>query len=215
MSARVTFAVCIMLCVVPLASYGQIWDLAGDFSATQNPTGAWSYGWRAAPGDPLVLFTDHEYPCPTLASWVYRHEPYSEPCLVQNPLEYPVSCFSWVLEPHKVLFHPGPEQQGVARWTAPADLEADLTVHFVSIDFGDKIVHVYYNQTELFSATLANDDAADFSKRISFRAGDTIDCAIDPISFYYDSTQLDVTLEATQPTPVDEESWGGVKAVFR
>jgi hypothetical protein len=45
--------------------------------------------------------------------------------------------------------------------------------------------------------------------------GDVLDCAISPISFYWDSTQLAVVLETTEPVPVAETTWGQVKAIFR
>ncbi len=213
--ARLLSAACIILCIVPLASVAEVWDLATDFSGTQNPTGAWSYGWRASPGDPLIVYTDHEYPCAEVLPWLVRTGPHYEPSLVQNPHDYPVSCYTWTLPPHKLFFHPGPAQQSVVRWTAPEAMEVQLNAHFVSIDFGDKIVHVYHNQDELFASYLANDDVADFSLRILVDAGDVIDCAIDPISFYYDATMIDVTVERGEPTPVDEATWGHVRAIFR
>src|SRR5712664_4492602 len=33
------------------------WDAAGDFSATSNPSGAWSYGWSASRGSAFNLDT--------------------------------------------------------------------------------------------------------------------------------------------------------------
>jgi len=214
---RTLFAACLFLCIVPLAACAQVWDLAADYSGTQNPNQTWSYGWRIAPNQPnlpLILYTDHNYPCPEFVPWLYDINT-GCPCVVENPYDYPLPCADWVLPPHKVNFHPGPAQQCVVRWTAPTRMEVDLEAHFVSIDYGSKIVHIYLNGTELFTAPLANSDRADFSAALSVGAGDVVDCAIDPVSFYYDSTQIDATFTEVPPTPVNTATWGQVKARFR
>ena len=145
MRNRVVYAACLIVLVSAVAQ-GAGWNLAGDFSATRNPNGAWSYGWRATAVDPLVLYTDHDGQCPELIPWEYNMLIHC-PNLTQNPNDYPVSCFTFVLQPHKLFFHPGPQQQSVVRWTAPTSQEVNLAVDFESIDVGSKIVHVYFNTT--------------------------------------------------------------------
>ena len=51
--AMVTFLV---LITAPLA-FAAIYDVQNDFSITNNPTGAWSYGWESAPGGTFNLYT--------------------------------------------------------------------------------------------------------------------------------------------------------------
>jgi hypothetical protein len=38
------------------------YSAVGDFSATQNPSGAWSYGYRASAGSGFVLYASHARP---------------------------------------------------------------------------------------------------------------------------------------------------------
>jgi hypothetical protein len=199
MVTRIAFTACLLLAVFPIASHGETWNLADDFSAAQNPNGAWSFGWRDTPAQPLTLYVDNSTHYCDLESWMYFIA-YFCPQVQRNPHDYPVSCTTFVLPPHKVMFHPGPAQQSVVRWTAPSDQDVPLTVNFVAIDKGSEIVHVYHNGTQLFSATLDHlGQTADYATTITVQAGDVIDCAISPISFYYDSTQLDIELGIPDP----------------
>ena len=137
------------------------------------------------------------------------------PVVIHSQFPYPVPCASWILDPNKILIHPGPAQQSVVRWTAPENHEINLSAHWMSLDIGAKIVHVYHNGSELFSAELDYlGQTADYSSDISCQAGDVIDCAIDPISFYYDSTELDLILQTVEPSPVSERTWRRTKVAF-
>ena len=213
MKSCIAMAGCVAMAFIPTLAQATVWDLAADFSTTQNPNGAWSYGWRPSPVDPLVLYTDHDYPC-SLAAWV---EDFSLWCpnVVQNPHDYPVACCTWVLDPHKVLFHPGPAQQSVVRWTAPGELDVTVTTHFRSIDIGGKIVYVYVNGVQVYTATLEGlETTGDYTASIIVHGGDVVECAVSPISFYYDSTQVDFVL-VSGLVPAEERTFGQVKAHFR
>ena len=199
MKMRIAGVVCTLLLLCPVVSQGEVWNLANDFSATQNPNGAWSFGWRETPEQPLTLYVDNwDHYC-DLDPWMYFIA-YFCPQVQHNPHDYPVVCTTITLDPHKVMFHPGPAQQSVVRWTSPGNQDVALAAHFVSIDTGSKIVHVYHNGSVLFSVTLEDlGETADYVTTITCQMGDVIDCAIDPISFYYDSTQIDFVLETTEP----------------
>lgn len=215
MNARIVLAACLILVLFPIVSNGEVWNLADDFSATQNPNGAWSFGWRETPVQPLILYVDNWTHYCDVESWMHFIE-YFDPEVQRNPHDYPVSCGTFTLDPHKVMFHPGPAQQSVVRWTSPNDQDVTLAVHFASIDTGSKIVYVYVNGLELYSATLDGlGTTGDYTATLPVHAGDVVDCAVGPISFFYDSTQIDVILETTDPTPAEGTSWGRVKLVFR
>jgi hypothetical protein len=218
MNSRITFAACLILVLFPIVSSGEVWNLADDFSIAQNPNGAWSYGWRTVSEQPLVLYTEHTMRCGApqeLENWNHYIED-DCPRVTHNPQNYPVTCDYAIFEPHTVNFHPGPNQQSVVRWTAPAGADVVLTVHFQAIDTGSSIVTIYHSGTSVFSTTLDYlGETADFSTVMALTAGDVIDCAIDPISFYGDSVQLDFAVETTEPTPVAESTWGRVKVHYR
>jgi hypothetical protein len=218
MNTRIAFVACLLLAAFPIASNGEVWNLANDFSATENPNGAWSYGWRTAPEEPLNLYAEHTARCGAPQELEYWDHYIEDDCprVTRNPQDYPVLCDNDVFEPHKVNFHPGPQQQSVVRWTAPANMEVALTVHFQAISIGSSVVHVCRNGTSLFVATLDGlGQTADYYTTITCQPGDMMDCEVDPISFYGDSVQLDVVLETTGPSPVGEGTWGQVKSLFR
>jgi hypothetical protein len=218
MKSRITMVFCLALVVLPLPSRANVWDLAADFSPTQNPTGPWSYGWRVAPDQPLILYTDHGTRCGApgeLETWVHYIEDWC-PNVTRNPHGYGVPCDEMVYPPHKVVFHPGPAQQCVVRWTAPADQSVTVTADFTSIDSGSKIVYVYVDGTQVYTATLSGvGPTGDYTATISVHAGEQVECAVSPISFYYNSTQLDFLIEANGPTAVARKTFGQVKALFR
>jgi hypothetical protein len=195
---RIGVSVCLLLLTSPIVSYGEVWNLTNDFSITQNPNGAWSYGWREASTDPFVIYVSTGIICHGTPAqydqWWYDVESWT-PGLAHNPKLYPVGCDDWILQPGQCMFHPGPAQQSVVRWTAPASLEATLSAHFASIAHGSETVHVYYNGVERYSAFLSSfGQTADYSTTIAFQPGDVIDCAIDTNAFYSNSTQVEVAL---------------------
>jgi hypothetical protein len=218
MKLRIASAACLIFALFPRASYGQVWNLANDFSATQNPNGAWSLGWRTGPGQPLGLLAVDPIRCGApheLENWDHYIQDYT-PRVTRNPQDYTVYCDYAIFSPHKVNFHPGPHQQSVVRFTAPSDMTAMLIVHFQAVDTGSSLVHIYQNDVSLFSAALKGlGEAADYSAALTCRQGDLIDCAIDPISFYGDSVQIDVLVSSIGTTATTETTWGRMRALYR
>lgn len=87
MSNRFAIAVCSLLALCPIVSNGQPWNLLNDFSATENPHGAWAFGWRSTATAPLNLYTDiaHDVGCtpdPNITVWNYQLYPVA---LVESP----------------------------------------------------------------------------------------------------------------------------------
>ncbi len=199
MKMRIALAGCLLLVLCPVISHGEVWNLGDDFSATQNPNGVWSFGWRDTPEQQLALFTDNSPLNDCDLWWWWDGE--MNPGVWYNFHDEPYHCVStYDLPPHTTYFHPGQTQQTVVRWTAPQDMTVLLTAHFVMWDLGSDIVRVYANGTELFSATLSTLwQPAGYTTRLTVQAGDVIECAVDPISYYYDTTQLDFTVETAGP----------------
>jgi hypothetical protein len=216
MKTRIALAICLLLVLFPIVSYGEVWNLVNDFSGTQNPNGAWSFGWRQTPDQPIILYTDNgdDPVCPGFGfeGWWYN----IDPNVHLNPNDYPVECIGVIRPAHSAWFHPGPAQQSVVRWTAPEDMEVQLVAHFTILDIGSDIVRIYHNGSELFSATLDGlGQGADFTTTLNVSTGDVIDTTVDPISFYYDTTHLDVVLTGEGPTAVRATTWGQVKTLYR
>lgn len=94
MYARLAFVFCLLVVLFPIVSHGEVWNLSDDFSATQNPNGAWSYGWRDAPEEPLTLYTDTgSDPCgQDLPIW-YHNINSQCPMVQHNPFDHQVECW--------------------------------------------------------------------------------------------------------------------------
>ena len=218
MNTRITWAAALALALLPLGASAETWNLATDFSATKNPNGPWSLGWRDNPARPLTLYTDGQTRCGApgeLDPWDHYIQDYT-PSVTRNPQDYPVPCDDLEYRPHRVAFHQGPQQQSVVRFTVPSDGFVTLSVRFEAIDAGSSTVHISHNGASLVSAGLDGlGRTADYSATITCRSGDVIDCAIDPISFYADRVQLDVLVLATDPTATSEGTWGRMKALYR
>jgi hypothetical protein len=217
MNTRIAFAACLLLAVFPIVSNGEVWNLGDDFSATQNPNGLWSFGWREAPEQPLTLFTVNSPPPPHVCDLWWWWDGQMNPGVWDNFHDYPYHCIStYDYPPHTTYFHPGPTQHSVVRWTAPQDMTVQVDAHFVMWDLGSDIVRVYANGTELFSATLSKLwQTADYATSLTVQSGDVIECAVVPISYYYDTTQLNFTVKTAGPTPVGNTTWGQMKSRFR
>jgi hypothetical protein len=199
MNTRIAFAACLILVLFPIVSHGEVWNLTDDFSGTQNPNGAWSYGSRATPEEPLTLFTCNT-PLGGCDIW-WWWDCHRNPGVWDNFHDYPVHCLStYDYQPHTTYFHPDSTKQTVIRWTAPQDMTVQLAAHFVICDYGSDIVRVYANGTELFSATISSLwQTTDYATSRTVQSGDVIECAVAPISWYYSTTQLDFTLETAGP----------------
>jgi hypothetical protein len=202
MKMRIAGVVCTFLLLCPVLTHGEVWSLGDDFSGTQNPNGVWSFGWRDTPEQPLTLFTDNS-PLNDCDLW-WWWDGQMNLGVWHNFHDYPYHCTSiYDYPPHTTYFHPGPTQQSVVRWTAPQDMTVQLAAHFALWDFGfggTEIVRVYANGTELFSTTLSDLVlTADYATSRTVRSGDVIECAVDPISYYYDTTQLTFTVETAGP----------------
>ncbi len=215
------FLTCLWLVLIPFACRAETWNVGDDFSPLANPGGAWSYGWRSNPETPMVLYTehsDHTYWGCELDTWYYDLYEWV-PAVMHNAQADTLVCGPFgvvTVPPNGVTFHPGPDQQSVIRWTSPYSMTVAIHVLFAAADHGSSQVHVYHDGTELFTAGVSGvGDTVEFTGTLELEPGNTVDCAVTPISFYFDTVLVDMTLQGSPPVPVQETSWGGVKALFR
>jgi len=222
MKSFAVLGIALLLTLAPRFAYAETWNVGDDFSPTVNPAGDWSYGWRNAPADPLVLYVVHsnvdEWGDCALDVWYTPPGSWS-PEVWHNPHDYTLWCgpsHSTENPPNSVHFHPGTSEQSVIRWTAPRNMEVSLSAVFTAIDGGSSTVHVYYNGTEVFYARIEGyDDMVDCEKVMQVEAGDIIDCAVGAISYLYDTVRVDITLVSNEPSPTKERTWGSIKSLCR
>jgi Bacterial Ig-like domain len=85
-----------------------VYSVVGNFSGTQNPSGAWSYGYRASAGSGFELYASHARPWgPSFDQWSLYDSPYVTPHVTHNRSGQTAS-YSTITHPPDVLnLHPG------------------------------------------------------------------------------------------------------------
>jgi len=188
------------LSVAPAAMY----DVAADFSATNNPNGPWTYGWSSTLTSALDLYsysTDDR----SLNVWSDSVSG-SPPSVVHNGTTSDIT-----LHPEEITWqagqfalHPGANgEYSHARWTAPYAGTLHIDAMFTALAGATTDVHVLHNGGSLFDGLVDSSHNASWSStNISFGMGDTIDFAVGfgTGGYGYDTTGLSATIYAV-PAP--------------
>jgi hypothetical protein len=186
------------------------WDAAVDFSASANPTGAWSYGWSAGRGSAFNLSTVAGM-AGGLNAWRYSSSQL-EPVVFYNGAPTTVTAFGTSPIPAGSLaFHPGPSgQNAVVRWTAPSAGSYNVVATFTGRDQVGPTstdVAVLSNGGQLWAGAVSGYLATqDFTAGLlKLNAGDTIDFTVgygSDGSYYYDMTGLSARISLPSPPVV-------------
>ena len=186
------------------SSLASTFDAVADYSASQNPTGTWSYGWSTTLVSPLIVYPQSSlfYGYNEISSW---DDPgnlsLGAPCVAKNMTGNVVSRGTVSWQPYQLSFHPG--QTGNfshIRWTAPRSGTVSVTAGFIGIDVVGTTtdVHVVYNGTAIFNDVINRyGDSRSFLTNLSVVAGDIIDFAVGygtDDTFNFDSTGLSATI---------------------
>lgn len=183
-----------------------LYDAVQDLSATQNPSGAWSYGSRAAGGGSFILFTNNNnvYGLPSGMHTWYAPNAYNLPGVIHNGTGATQSYFGATQPTMLLNLYPGAYgERSVVRWTARAAGTAQVAGRFEGLDATTTAVSVVKNgSVSLFNGSVNGlGNQAPFSLSLTVAAGDTIEfqvaCNGD---VQHDSTGLAVTV-TTQGTP--------------
>jgi hypothetical protein len=185
-----------------------VYDAAADFSATDNPNGAWSYGWSHTLGGGFILYTDHRAGIPGLDSWLGDQAPDGNPSLAHNGTDHVIIATTppgIIWQPGQLSLHPGPNgEYSLIRWTAPAAGVIAVNATFSGIDaVGGTTtdVHVLHQGLSQFDGRVNGYLAAtSFTGNLTVARGDTVDFAVGygtDHTFYYDTTALAATISYT------------------
>lgn len=202
----------------------QSWSASDDFSPTNNPNGAWRYGYETALGG---AFTDYNVST-TLGTgldfWRASNVG-NEPNLFHNSSENPVEAFDFVLQPDQTAFHPGPTGQfSVFRWTAPRDGLFSIHADFVGLGSSSTTdPHVLINGVPLFNGTINGQGMTTaFDIDQSLVTGDIVDFAVGFGSngtFVGDTTGINAmimdSLLVPEPSTLLLFVFGGLTLVWR
>ena len=197
--------------IVPCALAQGTFDLAADFSASQNPNGTWSFGWM--PQDSSVF---NLYPTPFAAYGLSLNEwrgsfpddnGTAPPDVVKNPTGAPITVSDTTWLPHQVTFHPGQNgERSVIRWISPVAGTARLAAAFEGRSgFVTSGIEIYQNTVLLFSGAVIGTGATSqisFATNFACQVGDTIDFRVDygNGNWASDTTQIGVVIK-TVPKP--------------
>ncbi len=187
------------------------YDAVSDFSTTSNPTGAWSYGYKATSSSAFTRYTGNGQPWAGIYSW----SPYAGGacCLMvaKNTTGATTTYGGSITQPADMLnLHPGAAgEQSTVRWTAPEAGTYQIKGRFQGIDTSGTTtnVRILHKGAQVWSGNInvfGAQSAYDFP--LSVVAGDTIDFAVDYGSnntYYSDSTGLAATITpiSISPTP--------------
>jgi hypothetical protein len=185
-------------------------NAATDFSATQNPNGAWSYGWSVSQGAAFNLATN-PFTLSGLDGWNGGGSE-TNPAVSHNGTSSDITVGTVTVPAGGLILHPGSGgQNAIVRWTAPSTGDYQITGEFVGLDFEYPTttdVAVRHGPSELFSDFINSYDVPlPFSITRSVLAGETIDFAVgygSNASYTGDTTGLDVTISqepGEEPTP--------------
>lgn len=179
---------------LPTVATATVWDAYTDFSLTNNPNGAWSYGstWDfTAEG---WVFQPKTVPFYTIGWWD-NIDPGSVVCVLTDTV---IVCTAPDGDPYECP---------IVRWTAPADGMYSISFAFQQYSpdhWGDVTGAVLVNRSVVYSQYRPEDDMTIYSYDgvASLLAGDTIDFTMDsgPGDYYADWDRFWITVE-TVPEP--------------
>ncbi|HXI83710.1 MAG TPA: PEP-CTERM sorting domain-containing protein [Verrucomicrobiae bacterium] len=175
-----------LLAVVVLARPGvaQSYNAATDFSAVNNPNGAWSYGYTFGLGTSFLLNTSNTAayaPGVPLSGWLNSTGNGGIPYALHNGTAGLVTNnTSTVYQPGQLAEQPGASNAySVIRWTAPFSGTFNIAATFSGLSSaGDSAdVHILHDGLSIFNSTVSPGPTS-YSGLQSIIAGDTIDFAV-------------------------------------
>jgi hypothetical protein len=226
--SRIMLMAAFILGMAAKPSFSAIFNAASDFSVTNNPNGAWRYGWSSSLGSNFNLYSSSGNLTPTIDLWsdsansAWASVSHNSTATEDN--SHPTITY----QPSELSFHPGYYgEYSIVRWIAPEAATYSLATMFTGLDHVGQTttdVHVLHNNIVLFS-NLINGFGASSTKSFAtagtVQAGDTIDFAVGYGSnqtYWYDSTGLDATISTTslavsEPVPEPLTIFGAATAL--
>ena len=162
-------------------------SLSREFSALNNPSGAWTFGWKGGPAGAFGLLTqtaaataDNGVP---VHGWVLAGV--GQPAVYCNDSTGTGvgAGGQFVMPPGAVWVHPGPggrpENFGTVRFTAPSNFNYQISAAVQSIYDGplsdDNEFRVAVNHIETFARFLAPNVGTSYLAVVTLNAGETVD----------------------------------------
>ncbi len=181
------------------------YDAAADFSAANNPNGAWSYGWTSVLGGAFTAYDLKKTEFGGISFWYDYVNALggSDPNISHNGTSSPITATSDIgttvtWQPGQLAIHPGIVADGraysVLRWVTPSEGTFGIAATFIGLDsYGVTTdVHVLLNGTSLFDGTVSGfgvPSTTAFSSSRMLGAGDVVDFVVGPNgTHFFDTT---------------------------
>ena len=162
-------------------SGSQVYSAADDFSASLNPSGAWSYGWSTSLGGALVLYDDRGLAFSSPFEY-WRRSGQGYPVMFHNPHLENITNDNLFLPAGGLDLHPSNNGEfAIIRWTVLAAGVASIATVFSGNDTvaPTSDVHVLQNGVSMFDGAISSfGQTLPFSKSVVVAAGDTVDFAV-------------------------------------
>ncbi len=175
-----------------------IYDPGAQYSATNNPNGAWSYGYENTLGGPFILYT-----LPLLVGgveeWRITNMASGPPVIAYNPSTNAANLGTPVIVGDGFALHPGPANQySTLRFTAPTQGLYQVVGAFFGedVDGTTTDVHILTNGVSMMNGEVTGygpHTGPSFDQNVSLNAGDYLDFAVgygNNGSYFYDTTGL-------------------------
>lgn len=202
--------IAILASLMPFQIFAATFDAATDFSASNNPNSAWSYGWTQTLGSSLNVYPDPGN-LAGLDVWNdLNHISLGVPHVAHNGTANTMTPGTFTYQPGQLGFHPGSNGEfSVIRWTAPSASTYTIAASFTGIDTHGTTtdVHVLKDGSSLFTGDINGfGSIAQLSPiALSLLAGDTIDFAVGFGSngnYFFDSTGVNATINSQEVSNV-------------
>ncbi|HXI83711.1 MAG TPA: hypothetical protein VNL17_06435 [Verrucomicrobiae bacterium] len=179
------FTALLAFAVLARSSAAQSYNAATDFSAVNNPNGAWSYGWSYGVGSTFSLdpVNTNSWFGSGLSGWL--GDPGNNdgrPFILHNGTANPITIANTTYQPGQLAEEGGESNRvSIIRWTASSSGTFTLAATFSGLSsVGDSSdVHVLHNGTSIFNSTVfGSPSPTSYSGTQSILAGDTIDFVV-------------------------------------
>ncbi len=152
---------------------GPAWDPTQEFSAKDNPSGVWTYGWTPALGGSITPFRAHRAE-PNLDGWMKGEPDYPSVWVNHSNRVYDG------VRPGELSLHPNLSSEcAVLRWMAPTASQISLKGRFGAGDAGAMNVYVLHNDKSCFQVLETRRDEP-FDLALHVETGDRVDFVVGP-----------------------------------
>lgn len=206
---RFCLAISLSLSYLVASASAQVYRAELDFSATSNPNGAWSYGYKTTLTGSFLPMQKATSSVAGLEGWNINGSDMitTAPFVMHNFTSGVVNTTSVHMPNNMLNLHPGPlGQYSVVRWTAPASGGVfDLNGFFQGIDDNTtSSVHVVLGSgAQLYTSDVTGfNNLKTFGLSHYFNPGDTVDFSVGVGSnstYFSDSTGFDVQIQQAIP----------------